>query len=204
MDSITHNAELHFWLTHYGSVALFILLALGIIALPVPEETLMVLAGVLMNQDQLPIPQTIIAAYFGSLCGITTSFTVGKTAGYLFIRRYTRWMGVEDKHLQKAQAWFKRFGKWSLLIGYFIPGFRHFMGIFAGVTSLPFQVFALFAYSGALVWVSLYLSIGYFFGQHWFALYEKLFKNIETSMEYLIIAGVVALIIYWVYKVKTS
>ena len=54
-------------------------------------------------------------------------------------------------------------GKWALIIGYFIPGVRHLTGYVAGGLRLPWRYFALFAYSGALLWVSLFIGAGYVF-----------------------------------------
>jgi membrane protein DedA with SNARE-associated domain len=56
------------------------------------------------------------------------------------------------------------------VIGYFIPGVRHFTGFSSGMATLPFHHFALFAYSGALLWVTSFLTIGYFFGHKCFEL----------------------------------
>ena len=68
------------WLTKYGSFALFLMLSLGILALPIPEETLMVIAGVLMHKGQLNIPLTVLFSYAGTICGITMSYALGRTA----------------------------------------------------------------------------------------------------------------------------
>lgn len=201
MDLFANNPSLHFWLIHYGSFALFILLALGIIALPVPEETLMILAGILIQTGHLQVPQAIIAAYLGSLFGITTSYLIGRTAGHALLNKLNKWMGGKySQQFEKAKTLFVRFGKWALVIGYFIPGFRHFMGVFAGMSAFHYREFALFAYSGSLIWVSTYLSVGYFFGQYGLAIYENIVENILTFVGYLVIAALVALGIYFIYK----
>lgn len=153
-------------LTQYGSITLFILLALGIIALPVPEETLMVIAGIFMKQGDLKIPATLIAAYLGSMFGITVSYLIGRTAGFYLLHRYGGWLGITEARLQRAHEWFETYGKWTLTFGYFIPGVRHFTGLSAGVAELEYHYFALFAYGGALLWVTTFLGIGYFFGDY--------------------------------------
>lgn len=198
MDSLADNT-LQLWLMQYGSFALFFLLTIGILALPVPEETLMVIAGVLMHQGQLQIPHTIIAAMMGSLCGITASYFLGRTAGHYLINRYGSWIGIGQLQIDKAHAWFERFGKWTLVIGYFIPGIRHFTGFSAGMTSLAYQEFALFAYSGAIVWVATFLSIGYFFGNYWFSIFE----NLEINIDDILTVVIIAVIVYVIYLVRS-
>jgi membrane protein DedA with SNARE-associated domain len=198
MEPLVENNALHVWLLLYGSFALFILLSLGILALPVPEETLMITAGVLMHQGDLQIVETIAAAFLGSLCGITLSYILGRTAGHFLILRFGKWIGITEEHLNKAHAWFERFGKWTLFFGYFIPGVRHFTGLSAGMTILDFKGFALFAYSGALIWVATFLSIGYFFGNYWVSIIE----NIELSGDLLafLLLAVLIYIAYFIHK----
>jgi len=164
MELLAENSTFSLWLLHYGSFALFGLLAVGIIAMPIPEETLMVLAGLLMSQGKLSLTATPFAALFGSICGMTVSYVLGRTAGHFCIHRLGSWVGLTEKRLQKVHDWFERIGTWTLVIGYFIPGLRHFTGFSAGTTDLEYNRFALFAYSGALLWVSTFLSVGYFFG----------------------------------------
>lgn len=162
MSWMPDSETLTLWLLAYGNMTLFFLLALGIIALPVPEETLLVLTGYLIAQGKLDIPQAPIAAFLGSIFGITTSYFLGRWMGKFLLRK--GWFGLKQAHIDKAEAWFERVGKWILVIGYFIPGVRHFTGFSTGMATLPYHHFALFAYSGALIWVSTFLSLGYFFG----------------------------------------
>lgn len=195
MEVLSDNSTLQIWLLNYGSIALFLLLIFGILALPIPEETLMVIAGVLMQHGDLKIPQTILAALLGSICGISSSYFLGRTAGIFLVQRYGKWVGIKQAQIDKAHAWFEHYGKWSLFFGYFVPGVRHFTGFFAGMSYLHFKEFALFAYFGALVWVTTFLSIGYFFGNYWFSLFEKIEIRIDDILTIAIFAGVV----YFIY-----
>lgn len=174
MELLSENSSLSLWLLQYGSFALFGLLAVGILALPVPEETLMVLAGALMSHGNLSITTTVLSAFLGSVCGISMSYFIGRTAGHYFLHKIGPWIGLTEKRLQKAHEWFERFGTWTLMIGYFIPGLRHFTGFSAGTTDLEFNRFALFAYTGAFLWVSVFLSFGYFFGDYCMAFLSAL------------------------------
>lgn len=198
MDILAENSTLQIWLIQYGSVALFFLLAVGILALPVPEETLMVIAGVLMHHGKLQIPHTIIAALFGSICGITASYFLGRTAGHYLIHRYGKWLGIGPTQIDRGHRWFERFGKWTLFVGYFIPGIRHFTGFFAGMTELSFREFALFAYSGAVLWVSTFLSIGYFSGGYWLPIFE----NIEINIDDILTVVILLILVYLVYLIR--
>lgn len=174
MDFFPEIETLSLWLLQYGAIVLFVLLTLGIIALPIPEETLMVVAGVLMSNGNLHLPHVILAAFAGSIMGITGSYLIGRLASKLFLYKIGPWIGVTEKRYQEAQKKFEPYGKWALFIGYFIPGIRHLSGFSAGMAKLSFKEFALFAYSGAFIWVSTFLSVGYFFSDYWFAIYERI------------------------------
>lgn len=197
MEHLLANEMLSAWLLQYGSLALFFLLVVGIIALPVPEETLMVLTGILMGQGKLNIPITVFAAYAGSICGITISYLLGKTLGYYFVHRYGGWVGLNEKKIAKAHNWFERVGKWSLVIGYFIPGVRHFTGFSVGATEMAYGKFALFAYTGAILWVSTFLSLGYFCSDQ--CIY--VFDSIKFSNDALVVLMFILFSLYMFYHV---
>lgn len=190
MEVLLDNDILSKWLIQYGSFALFFLLVLGIIILPVPEETLMVIAGALMRNGSLHISHTMIAAYAGSMCGITISYFMGRTAGHYLILKYGNTFGVTHERLEKIHVWFEKYGKWTLVFGYFVPGVRHFTGFTSGMTELEYGKFALFAYTGALLWVTTFLSIGYFFGNYCCSLFENLDIGIVQIIIFLIIVAV--------------
>jgi membrane protein DedA with SNARE-associated domain len=179
------------WLLNYGSFALFCLLALGIVALPIPEETLLVFSGFLISQGTLsPIP-TATAAYFGSILGITGSYLIGLTGGLYVVKKYGRYIGLNEEKMVKVHNWFEHYGKWVLVIGYFIPGVRHFTGIFAGVSTMEYHHFALYAFSGAFLWVCIFLSLGYFFGN----LHQVAFELIERNVD-ILMYGAIFLVLF--------
>lgn len=155
------------WLTQYGSFALLVLLALGIFGLPIPDETILVTTGVLIARGHLSPITALPAVYFGAMIGITLSYIVGYAIGRTAILKFGRLLHITPERMEKAHYWFERIGKWFLLFGYYIPGVRHLSGIVAGTTYLKFWEFALFAYTGAVIWVSTFLGIGYFSYAAW-------------------------------------
>jgi LPXTG-motif cell wall-anchored protein len=183
---------LSLWLTQYGSFALFALLALGIFAIPIPDETLMVFAGILVAHDRLSAAPTCIAAFLGAMTGITLSYSIGRIAGVFLIKKYGHWVGITEAKMQRVHNWFERFGRWALLIGYFVPGVRHLTGYAAGITVMEYRHFATFAYIGAVVWATLFLSIGYFVGDQWSyieALFDDYWQHFAFVGLGLIVAG---------------
>lgn len=156
------------WVAHYGYFAIFGLLVLGIVGLPVPDEFLLAGCGFLVFQGHLRLVPTWASALGGSMSGITCSYIIGRTLGWKFLHsRLGRMLHIKDDYIRRVHDWFDRIGHWALLIGYFIPGVRHFTAIVAGTSKLELRSFMAFAYAGALAWVSTFIFIGYHFGKRW-------------------------------------
>ena len=180
------------WIAAYGYLAIFCLLMLGIVGLPVPDETLLTFTGYLVFKGHLSWAPAFAATLAGSGCGITVSYLLGRVFGLKLIHRYGRYLRIGEGHIAKAHAWFERVGHWGLTFGYFIPGVRHVTAYAAGMSDLEAPQFALFAYSGALFWVSTFLGLGYFLGERWRAV-ERNIHHVAV----LLTIGAAVLIAAW-------
>jgi len=179
--------------TQYGHVDIFCLLVLGIVGLPVPDEWLLTFAGYLVYKGHFHYLPTVAAAFAGSACGITISYIIGRTGGLYLIHKYGRYVHLTQARLDRVHNWFERMGRWTLFFGYYMPGVRHFTAVVAGSSELEPHVFALFAYSGALVWVVTFISLGYFLGERWSTISEE----IHGVLLWLTIAAVAAGLLFW-------
>jgi len=111
------------WVATYGYFAIFSLLVLGIVGLPVPDEFLLASCGFLVFKGDLQLVPTLLSALAGSTCGITLSYTIGRTVGWKFLHsRWGRFLHVKDEHIERVHHWFDKIGHWALMVGYFIPG----------------------------------------------------------------------------------
>ena len=166
------------WLSAFGAPALFALLALGVVGLPLPDETLLALAGVLMGRGRLHPAAATLAAIGGAMTGITLSYGLGRFAGLPLLLRYGSPLHVDTVLVTRVERWFEKAGKWLLTGGYFIPGVRHVTAIVAGASKLPVGTFMAFAYAGAVLWVSCFLTIGYVLGDEWRGLVGDLHRHL--------------------------
>ncbi len=155
------------WLAQYGDAAIFGLLVFGIVGVPVPDETLLTLAGVFVRNGDLRLGPTYLAAAAGAMTGITVSFAIGRFVGLPLLRRYGRAVHLSEARLQQAHDWFRRGGDWTLFAGYWVPGLRHLVALVAGSSELEPRRFALFAYAGALLWSASFLALGFYLGDRW-------------------------------------
>jgi|SRR5579872_3828327 len=183
------------WITRYGYVAIFGLLVSGIVGLPVPDETLLTFTGYLVYKGNFSLAGAFASALAGSGCGITLSYILGRVFGIKLIHRYGRYVRIREEHIQKAHAWFERVGHWGLTFGYFIPGIRHVTAYAAGMSDLEAPRFAAYAYSGAVLWVSTFIALGYFLGERWRAVEQNIH---HYALIFTIVAGVlVAAALIW-------
>ncbi|MDQ0173035.1 DedA family protein [Paenibacillus tundrae] len=183
----------------YGYSVLFFGLLLEFIALPFPGETTMAYAGYLSYKGQLDFGFLLILAFLGTTIGMTITYFIGVKAGLPFITRYGKWFLLKQDKLDKTQKWFGKYGNGLIFIGYFIPGVRHFTGYFAGIAAIPFRKFALYAYSGALFWVVLFLGIGKVFGPQW----NVVFQLAHKYSAYLLAGVGLLLLIAVIYRYRT-
>ncbi|MFL6350935.1 MAG: DedA family protein [Bryobacteraceae bacterium] len=185
------------WLSHYGYAGLFLLLVVGIVGLPVPDETLLVFSGYLISKGRLHPAWTFLAGFCGSVTGISVSYLIGRCFGYRFVLRYGKYIRLSAERIDHVNHWFHRIGHWLLTIGYYIPGVRHFTALVAGMSKLEYGTFAAFAYPGAAMWVASFLGLGYLVGDKW----QTTFATVHCYLVVITIAGaVIAAAVWWVRR----
>ncbi len=184
------------YIDQYGYVVLFLALLLELIALPFPGEVLMSYTGFLVFQGRLNWILSILIAGIGACIGMTISYWIGYKVGQPFFEKYGSRFHMGPERLEKFSYWFSRYGNKLLLIAYFIPGIRHITGYFSGTTRLPFRIYAIFAYIGAFLWVTVFITLGKLLGPQWEAFHSSIKK-------YLLIGGIAAAVIFiviYIYK----
>ncbi|SFD47990.1 membrane protein DedA, SNARE-associated domain [Bacillus sp. OV194] len=184
---------------HYGYFALYFLLALGVIGLPVPDEFLLTFAGYIVYTGEVSFALTLLAAFAGSATGITINYWLGKSFGLPLLLKYGPKFHLSTHKIHTSQSYFQRFGKPLIMFGYFIPGIRHLTAYFAGMSSLPYRVFAFYAYIGAFIWSFLFIMIGRTVGAKWYLVTAFVHNASLLGLAVFIIAIAVA-----VYSLKTK
>jgi membrane protein DedA with SNARE-associated domain len=193
MDAVFH------WIASYGYGFVFVALMLGVVGLPIPDETLLVYCGYLISTGHMkPIPAWLCSVA-GSWCGISLSYTIGRTLGLGVVHRFGKYLHITQERIDQVHAWFDRIGHWALVLGYYIAGLRHFTAIVAGTSKLRFVSFAAYAWTGGLLWVTTFLTLGYYLGENW----QRVFETIHHYILYFSIAVIVgAALYYWVVRRK--
>lgn len=187
---------LDYIISHYGYFGIFGALSLGIVGLPIPDETLLTYAGYSAFKGDLNYVLTAVIAFLGSVTGITLSYGIGNKLGLPFLKKFGPKIHINEERIDRTQNMFKKYGNFLLFIGYFIPGVRHLTAYIAGISGLNIRKFMAFAYSGALVWVLTFISLGHELGKRWVLVREY----VHRYNLYLLIACIAIIIVFVGYK----
>jgi len=178
------------WLSAHGYGALYLLLALGVVGLPIPDETLLVFTGYLIFRGDLNPLGAFAAAVAGAWTGISGSYLIGRTLGVGVVHRYGKYIHFTENRLAYVHRWFDRIGHWMLVVGYYIIGVRHFTAIVAGMSKLEYPTFIAYAWTGGALWVATFLTLGYFLGENWRPMAELVHQYVAyASVAIIALAG---------------
>lgn len=177
------------WVAEHGYGALYLLLALGVIGLPIPDETLLVFTGYLIFRGNLHPVGAFAAAVAGAWTGISGSYLLGRTLGIGVVHRYGKYIHLTETRLAYVNRWFDRIGHWMLFVGYYIIGVRHFTAVVAGMSRVGYPTFIAYAWSGGALWVATFLTMGYLLGENWRQVAELVHRYIVYASVAIIVAG---------------
>ncbi|MGM0883021.1 MAG: DedA family protein [Bacillota bacterium] len=146
-----------------GYFALFLVLCLGLIGLPIPNEAVVMTGGALAASDVLsPVPAFIMTC-LGICSAMTFGYSIGRFAG----SKLSNWFSSKkniSKFLIKSEQMSERYGGYAISISLCLPFLRHVTPYVMGLNKMPFKRFILFAYPSAFVWTLIYFIIGTFVG----------------------------------------
>ncbi|ODA40890.1 DedA family protein [Desulfosporosinus sp. BG] len=181
------------YITQYGYAGLYLIVCISILGLPIPDELLMTFVGFLTYSGQL---NPVLAILFAAL-GCCTAVTIEYLLGSFFQRKV---LVLLKKHagsskIEKVLSWYQRHGRKLLTVGYFIPGMRHISGYVAGMSRMSYRNFAFFAYLGAILWTTLFITLGRLLGSQW----ETLMPIIHRYSRILGITTVAFILIFFFF-----
>jgi membrane protein DedA with SNARE-associated domain len=136
-----------------------------------------------------------LAGTLGYLVGALVGWWIGLRGGRPLLERRGRWLHVTPDRLDRAERWFDRWGNLGVLIGRLTPLVRSFVSIPAGVFAMPLVPYTLLTLVGSAIWAFAIAGAGYGLGSS----YER-FNHDFKYAEYVVLAGVVILAAYLVYR----
>jgi membrane protein DedA with SNARE-associated domain len=187
----------------YGYIGIFLLLILGIVGLPIPDEVFLTYVGFNVYLGRLSLFTSIIVSIFGTCIGITLSYQLGKRLGLPFLERFGPKVKISKRKLDVTQSLFSKYAGILLFIGYFIPGIRHVTAYIAGIASYRMASFSLFAYSGAILWVCVFIGLGNVLGGNWMIV-EQFFIQFSKALWFILLLFVLTFFYKWLSNKQSS
>lgn len=197
------------WITDvmsdYGYWGIFLLIMLENVFPPIPSEVILTLGGFLTTTTDMTIFGVIAVSTAGSLTGAVVLYGVGRLVdvGRLekVIDKYGNWLRLKRADLYKADAWFDRYGVWTVFFGRLVPLIRSLISLPAGMSNMKFNLFILFTTLGTIIWNTILVLIGEAVGENSEEILQTL--DLYSNIVYVIIALVgIAAIVYYFKKIR--
>ena len=145
-----------------GEAGVGLLVALENLFPPVPSEVILPLAGLLAAQGRMQLLLAVAAATVGSVVGALVLYEAGARLGRERVARLVDRLPLVDvEDLERAEGWFARHGRSSVLFGRWLPMVRSLVSVPAGVERMPRGLFLACTAVGSLVWNAAFVYAGY-------------------------------------------
>ncbi|MFJ5228814.1 DedA family protein [Kitasatospora sp. NPDC088391] len=183
-------AQLAPLLDDYGYLAVGVLVFLDNCVLPVPGQTILVLAAVYAGAGQLSLPVLLLVAVTAATAGDALAYVIGRTGGLALVHRWGRYVRLTPERMERADSFFRRRGGLVVTGARFVDGLRQTNGLVAGTTGMPWRRFMLANAVGAALWAGVWTAVGYFAGSNIDTLYRQ-----AVRYQVLLFAVVAALVL---------
>ncbi|RFU69712.1 DedA family protein [Peribacillus saganii] len=194
------------WITsimeQFGYFGIFLLITLENIFPPIPSEVILTFGGFMTTKTTLSVIGVISVSTIGSVAGAAILYGIGTQLSVSRLEKIVdKWghiLRVTKKDVQRADAWFDKYGVWTVFFCRLIPLIRSLISIPAGMSHMNFWRFLIFTTAGTIIWNSILVNIGAKVGSSW----EKAvgYMDIYSNIIYLFLA--VFLIVFVAIFVK--
>ena len=186
-DSIVNYSEL------YGYPLVFLGVLLENIGVPLPGETVLIIAGFLASpagKERFSLFWIIPIAFAAAVIGSNLGYWFGLRWARPRLKKSQRFLFLTPERLKVIEGYFNRYGIWTVVLCRFVTGVRVICALAAGVAAMPWPKFFLGSTLGAAAWAVLISLLGYFFGRSW-----KLIHHYLGLDAWIAIAGIVAILL---------
>lgn len=136
-----------------------------------------------------------LAGALGYLVGALVGWAIGRYGGRPLLERHGGWFHLSPAPLDRAEAWFGRWGSLGVFLGRITPVVRSFVSIPAGIFEMPLAPYTLLTLAGSALWAFAFAGAGYGLGTSY-----RSFDHGFHYAEYAIVAGVLLLLALLVYR----
>ncbi|MFA6272345.1 MAG: DedA family protein [Patescibacteria group bacterium] len=178
-----------------GYLGVFLLMTLESMVAPVPSEAVMPFAGFLWFEGSMTPIWIVVASTAGSIIGSLISYFIGAYLGKPFVKRFGKYLLLNEHHLETTEKFFRKYGEKTIFISRFVPVVRHFISIPAGVGRMHLSKFIIYTTLGAGIWNTFLAYIGFELGNNWNEI-----RTYSEVLDIIIVLAIIGAIIYFVKK----
>ncbi len=192
--------------THLGSILqeyglftyvilfLIVVCETGLVVTPfLPGDSLLFAAGAFAARGSMDVVLLFFLFWIASILGDALNYSIGRRIGESVYSWRSRW--VSHEHLERTRRFFLVYGGMTIVIARFMPIVRTFAPFVAGVGKMPIRTFMTYNIAGGLLWVTLFVGGGYFFGTLPFVE-----KNFSVVILAIIVLSVMPGVVMWIRK----
>lgn len=184
----------------HGYLAVFVLMVLESMFIPIPSEVIMLYGGALAGGLAIGHAHSGVllwgiglAGTAGNLVGSLIGYAIGRYGGDAVVsHRSVSWL-IRPHHVERANDFFARHGAAAVFVGRLLPVVRTFISLPAGLARMPVGRFALFTTLGCLPWTFALAAIGDAVAANW----DSVARGFTPVSIVIAIALVVALVVWW-------
>jgi membrane protein DedA with SNARE-associated domain len=188
----------------WGYPAIFLIVVLGNAGLPVPEETILGVAGYLVWRGHLNLSVVLVVGLVSAVLGDNIGYWVGRRWGRERMTRYAHWALGHPERLDSMRAFVARRGPLAVFVARFIPGVRFMAGPLAGSLGLHFMPFFAANVLGAAIYVPVAVGLGYAVGYGFGEYVERLRRLVGDVERALLISVLVGALVVLAWRTVRS
>lgn len=177
-------------MNEYGYIGILLLIALENIFPPVPSEVILTFGGFMTTTTDLTITGVVIASTIGSVLGAVVLYGIGLLLDVENLEKIVdRWghiLRLTRDDLYKADAWFDKYGPWTVFFCRFVPLIRSLISIPAGMSNMNFFLFLILTTVGTFIWNVVLINLGASVGDSWDTIVG--YMDVYSNIAYVIIA----------------
>ena len=166
----------------YAVLFVIVFAETGFVVTPfLPGDSLLFAAGALCApaDSQLNVHLIALLLAIAAVLGDTVNYWIGHSIGPKVFKREDSVL-LRKKHLDRAHAFFEKYGGRAIILARFVPFVRTFVPFVAGVGSMTYRRFIAYNIIGGFAWIYLFTYAGYFFGT--LPLVQKNFKLVIVAI----------------------
>ncbi len=164
VEQVIHNLEP--LIRDYGVVAVTVVLTFESFGVPLPGESLLIVASVLAGRGVLSFPSLLFFAWVGAVVGDNIGYLIGRLLGRAVVLRHGKKIGLHAERLRKIEDVFARYGPATVAFARFINILRQLNGVVAGTLNMDWRWFLVANAAGGALWVLAWGFAGFYLGEH--------------------------------------